>query len=315
MRIKRVTKNQLRKLIFIPDDQFEIYMWQEDTLHNKRIADIKKYHYKKSRFINSEKGQAMLKCKLKKTGEIHEIDVWIVDGHRLRSGHQQGDVDFTMGGHGYRYLYIPKHEIWIDQIYYKTKDYWPIVWHEYIERILMRNGLPYNNSHDIASALEIVHRDDDFFVLPIGTHRQNHAWTCGPASLKIVMDYLRYPVSESYLTRLTKCSRKKGTDPENMIAAARKMRFVAEDMRGLKPKLVKKMIRAGIPVIANYQLEPAIGEGHYAVIIGFSENEYVLSNPALDKGYEVVPIKEFQKNWYELEDNTVKQGIIIKNEE
>jgi len=310
---KKLTKREERKIIYVPENSVHIYEWQEENLRIDRVTDIKEFHRRKKRFLESARGQQFLKYRLKKIRRVYGIDIWLVDGRRLRDGRYDGDVDFTMGGHAYRYLYIPTHEIWIDRLYYKTKDYEPIIWHEYIERTIMRNGLPYGYSHQIASRLEIFLRERKFFVLPVSAFRQHYPWTCGPAALKIVMDYLRYPVSESYLARISKASKKTGTDPINMIKAARRLGFSASDKRRLTPGQVKKLISEGTPIIANYQYEPELGEGHYAVIIGYSRDSYILSDPASNKGFEIVKIKDFQKNWYELEDKTVGQGIIINN--
>jgi len=49
------------------------------------------------------------------------------------------------------------------------------------------------------------------------------------------------------------------------------------------------------------------------VIIGFSRNEFILSDPAKSTGYRRVKIKDFLEQWYELEDKTVHQGIVIGN--
>lgn len=312
---KKLTKREEQRIVFVPEDSVDIYEWQEETLRVDRVTDIKKFHRRKKRFLESAKGKAFLKYRIKKVRRVYGIDIWLVDGRRLRDGRYAGDVDFTMGGHAYRYLYVPTHEIWIDKLYYKTKDYEPIIWHEYIERTLMRNGLPYSYSHSIASHLEIVLREKKFFVLPVSAHRQHHPWTCGPAAMKIVTDYLRYPVSESYLAKISKTSKKTGTDPENIVKAARRLGFSANDQRFLTPRKVKKLISQGIPIIANYQYEPEFGEGHYAVIIGYSDDSYILSDPASNNGYEVVKIKDFHNQWHELEDETIGQGIIINNED
>lgn len=312
---KRLTKNQYHKLIFLPEELEGVYKYQEDFLQIFKVGEIKGFHRKKKRFLESKRGQVFLSYRKKLIRQLHGLDVWVVDGTKLRSGQYEGDVDFTMGGHGYRYLYIPTHEIWIEEAFFGTRDFDSIVWHEYIERILMRNGLSYEQGHRVASRLEIVLRDKKYFVLPVGTHRQNHPWTCGPAALKIVADYLRYPVRESYVSRLCKATPKKGADPADMIGAAEKLGFTAKNFFNLTHAEVVYLLNDGNPVIANYQYTPEYGEGHYAVIIGYGKDFYILSDPASDNGYEIVSIKKFHKNWYELEDKTKGQGIVISNKE
>lgn len=301
------------KIVYIPEESVGTYRWQEDVLRIDHISDLKAYHIKKRRFIPSAVGRKFLKYRKKKLTTLHGLTVWLVDGDALRSGLKAGDVDFTMGGHGYRYLYIPRYEIWIDEVHKGTPDVWPVIWHEYIERILMRNGMPYAQAHEIASRLEIVHREGTYFVLPVGTYRQSTPWTCGPAAMKIVLDYLRWPLSENYLVKLCRTTPSKGADPADIVRAAEKLGFEAYDEEKMTVPRIKKLIRNGTPIIANFQFKPKLGEGHYAVIIGFSRDEFILSDPAENKGYRRVKIKEFLKQWYELEDKTVRQGIIIGN--
>ena len=83
------------------------------------------------------------------------ISVFVVDGTKVRS---VIDIDFTCGGHEFRYLYIPKNEIWIDHVL-RGLDRDATVVHEYIERELMRRGVDYNQAHDHASKYEMLFRD------------------------------------------------------------------------------------------------------------------------------------------------------------
>jgi len=302
-------------MLFVPEQHVDIYEWQEDVLRIQQVTNIKKFHARKKRFLGSPAGKTFLQYKRRKIATIQGLEIWLVDGDALRSGQKAGDVDFTMGGHAYRYLYVPVDEIWIDDaIARKPRDLWPTIWHEYAERTMMRNGMGYVSAHTFfGSRIEIIQREGSYFLLPVGTHRQNHPYTCGPAAAKIVMDYLRYPVSESHLARLCKATPRKGTNPEDMVAAARRMGFFAQEKRRMSVYSVKRLVRKGIPVIVNYQDTPEYGEGHYAVIIGFSRTHFVLSDPASNVGFEEIIIKDFMKQWYELEDKTVRQGILISN--
>ena len=63
------------------------------------------------------------------------VNVWLVDGNLVRSYYK---TDYTEGGHGYVYPWVPKPEIWIeDGADHREVPY--IVCHEYIERRLMRD--------------------------------------------------------------------------------------------------------------------------------------------------------------------------------
>lgn len=79
------------------------------------------------------------------------VEVWLVDGNLVRSYYK---TDYTEGGHGYVYPWVPKPEIWIeDGVDHREIPF--IVSHEYIERRLMRDeGLDYDPAHEICSKFE-----------------------------------------------------------------------------------------------------------------------------------------------------------------
>ncbi len=63
-------------------------------------------------------------------------------------------TDYTEGGHGYVYPWVPKQQIWLES----GLDEWElpfIVSHEYLELRLMRDrGLEYDKAHEICSRVE-----------------------------------------------------------------------------------------------------------------------------------------------------------------
>ncbi|MFZ5932667.1 MAG: hypothetical protein ACOYT7_01080 [Patescibacteria group bacterium] len=160
------------KYAFSPPGVSGIEKWQIRTYHRDIISDAGKYELEKKAFLETQTGKKFLTYRQEKFLNLNGLSLWLVDGTSLRGGAKAGDVDFTMAGHGFRYLYIPLGEIWIDAVYKNTLDFWPTIWHEYLERNLMAKGMDYDNAHDIAHRLEIVLRQGKYFVLPVGTYRQ-----------------------------------------------------------------------------------------------------------------------------------------------
>jgi len=78
------------------------------------------------------------------------IEIWLVNGDFVRSNF---DIEFTEGGHGLVYGFIPKDEIWIDDDLTKNERAYVII-HEFFERDLMKKGMGYENAHKEASELE-----------------------------------------------------------------------------------------------------------------------------------------------------------------
>ncbi|HEX5271746.1 MAG TPA: hypothetical protein VFW33_14710, partial [Gemmataceae bacterium] len=79
------------------------------------------------------------------------VEVWLVDGSLVRSYYK---TDYTEGGHGYVYPWVPRPEIWIEDGVDRREVPF-IVSHEYTERRLMRDeGLDYDTAHEICSKVE-----------------------------------------------------------------------------------------------------------------------------------------------------------------
>jgi hypothetical protein len=79
------------------------------------------------------------------------VQVWLIDGNLARSYYK---TDYTEGGHGYVYPWVPRPEIWIEDGVDRREVPF-ILSHEYLERRLMRDeGLDYDTAHAIASRVE-----------------------------------------------------------------------------------------------------------------------------------------------------------------
>jgi hypothetical protein len=79
------------------------------------------------------------------------VKVWLIDGNLARSYYK---TDYTEGGHGYVYRWVPREEIWIEDGVDRREVPF-IITHEYIERRLMRDtGIDYDTAHDICSRVE-----------------------------------------------------------------------------------------------------------------------------------------------------------------
>ena len=84
----------------------------------------------------------------------HGRHIMLVDGTHVRD---KFDSDFSQGGNGYAYDFVPKDEIWIDEQIDPIE--WPfIAFHECEEAELMEQGMPYDKAHDKVKYLEDIFR-------------------------------------------------------------------------------------------------------------------------------------------------------------
>jgi len=79
-----------------------------------------------------------------------KIKIWIVSGEAVRGLFY---VDFTEGGHGYVYSFIPKNEVWIDDDI-EPDEIKFVLLHELHERRLMSKGMKYDPAHSLSSKIE-----------------------------------------------------------------------------------------------------------------------------------------------------------------
>lgn len=92
--------------------------------------------------------------RLRRLGDVNGRAVWVVDGRMVRD---HAYIDFTLGGHGYRYRFIPKSEIWLDDAV-RPSERPAILRHEAVEVALMARGMRYQAAHARASAAEATFR-------------------------------------------------------------------------------------------------------------------------------------------------------------
>lgn len=102
---------------------------------------------------NIEKAKKNLrKTLLKKYSK--KIKVWLVNGRTVRD---LFFIDFTEGGHGYVYNFIPKNEVWVDDDM-SVREFKPVLVHELHERKLMIKDMAYEPAHKRANERELYCR-------------------------------------------------------------------------------------------------------------------------------------------------------------
>jgi len=87
---------------------------------------------------------------IKKIDERGDLSVWIVDGSYIRT---RIDEEFTNFGQHYRFKFIPKNELWIDQEASNNERRF-FIDHLLIERRLMSEGKSYSHAIDKADLEE-----------------------------------------------------------------------------------------------------------------------------------------------------------------
>ncbi len=95
------------------------------------------------------------------------------------------DPEFSFGGHEFVYDYVPKNEVWLDNLM-DPHELKYVLAHELRERDLMSQGEIYDSAHEVACAFERKQRRDDGIGFYPGD--VNYPWSKWPTK-KIIKQY------------------------------------------------------------------------------------------------------------------------------
>jgi predicted double-glycine peptidase len=164
-------------------------------------------------------------------------------------------------------------------------------------------------------------------ILHLPVVHQTHNYDCGAAALRAVAHYYGVgPDREGDFIKACDTSKELGTDPTDIIKAARGMGLRAKRFEGMGLKNLMGFLQDGKPVICAVQ---AWGEeedydelesGHYVVAIGFDERYIFFEDPSVkgDKARGHMPHGEFIRRWADVDrrGKTLEQfGIVVWRDE
>lgn len=124
---------------------------------------------------------------------------------------------------------------------------------------------------------------------------------CGPASLKMVLEFFGKRLSEAKLANLAGATAKKGVGAAGLIRAARKLGFKVYSKQNSSLTEVSKFLKLGLPAIIHWFPED---DGHYSVIAGITKNKICLADPQFGK-IKTISRQEFLRRWF---DYKTKKG-------
>lgn len=124
---------------------------------------------------------------------------------------------------------------------------------------------------------------------------------CGPAALKILLQYYGVDESEEELRRLTGATFAEGTAGESIVAAAQRLGFEAfsKDLASFKD-IRYYVLKRKIPVIVNW-FPPDHGfrsDGHYSVVVDIKRETICLQDPAIGDMRHLL-LSEFLPWWFD----------------
>lgn len=147
-------------------------------------------------------------------------------------------------------------------------------------------------------------------MLNIKPFRQKPGY-CGPASLKMILDFFGVTITEKKLAEITGCSMTRGIKAEGLVQAARKLGFHAEikdfsDLKDIREWVNKRKI----PVIVDWF---AFEGGHYSVVSGIDKENIYLEDPSLGHR-RAMKLSTFKRLWFDFPNDFLrsKNELIIR---
>lgn len=133
---------------------------------------------------------------------------------------------------------------------------------------------------------------------------------CGPASLKMVLEYYGVERTEKEIGQLSKCTREKGTSAKNLIKAAEKLGFKAHIEDNSNINRIKYFLDNKIPVIVDWFSHD---EGHYSVSIGLDDKNIYLQDPELG-AIRTLDRQTFFRVWFDFPKSHIRtpKDIILR---
>lgn len=262
-----------------------------------------------------------LKRTLTKKGTIPELVNRTVRHGKTRVRYVRGDLvrawidpHFIFGGHDLVYDYIPKNEIWIDDLQERDEKPFTLL-HELEERKRMRKGRSYPEAHVAATQRELrarrkADRERRGSPLRLRPHRQRPGF-CGPASLKIACALFGRDYDEAYLGTLCRTTPGYGTDHVDLVRAAKRLGATATVRTDTTIADLKRLVRdKRLPVIVGWYSPDKPGkttfdpkfdefEDHFSVVYDVTDHHVCLMDPQVDSGRKRIPIERFKKLWWD----------------
>jgi len=139
-------------------------------------------------------------------------------------------------------------------------------------------------------------------MLPIKPFRQRPGY-CGPACLKMVLEYYGIKKTEREVARLAGTTARWGTPATGLVKAVKSFGLKGKVKDNADLSDVRKYISKKIPVIVNWF---STDEGHYSVVVGIDEKFIYLQDPEL-ASVRKLDLVTFKRVWFDFHGDFIKQ--------
>src|SRR3989344_8651675 len=140
---------------------------------------------------------------------------------------------------------------------------------------------------------------------------------CGPASLKIVLEYYGINKSEDELSQLCKFKKGLGVDDKGIKSATEKLGLKAVIKNNSSFKDIEKWLKKEVPVIVDWftrgrtdYRDSSVADGHYSVVMGLDDSFIYLQDPELGT-MRKIKRDDFMRVWFDFKGEHLKPNVLI----
>ena len=144
-----------------------------------------------------------------------------------------------------------------------------------------------------------------------------HKNMCGPASLKILLNYYGVEKTEKELAVLCKTTINLGTNDKGIKSAAEKLGFKVKIKDNSNFKDIERWLNKGVPVLVNWftrgradYSDYEVSTGHYSVVTGLDEKYIYLQDPEIGK-IRKLKKEYFMMVWFDFKGKYIKPNELI----
>ena len=142
---------------------------------------------------------------------------------------------------------------------------------------------------------------------------------CGPASLKIVLEYYGIRKTERELAELCGTTRDLGTDDRGLRRAAERLGFTVDIRNESTFEDIWQWLDRGVPVIVDWftrgrmdSLDSVVADGHSSVVAGLDGDFIYLQDPEIGT-IRKLERKSFLTVWFDFTGKYIEpDGLIIR---
>jgi ABC-type bacteriocin/lantibiotic exporter with double-glycine peptidase domain len=132
-----------------------------------------------------------------------------------------------------------------------------------------------------------------------------HAGMCGPASLKMILNFYGVEKTEQELAELCNTGTVLGTNDQGLKNATESLGFQVEVKNNSTFSDIESWLEKDVPVIVDWfsrgrsdYSDSEVADGHYSVVVGLDDEYIYIQDPEIG-GERKIKRDEFMKVWFD----------------